>query len=492
MRRALEQDHSLGKPKKVEQIDYAADLYSLGVMAESLYSQGVAWPEGRTIRGADIDALLDEFNRFDKRLSWRMRRAPVGGVHDDLIERIDRLLGKVTNTRDHSCRFRVGAAGRRTTAPTPITPMAGGHVEEAKNKPNNVAPNKKKARVEPAVRKSPPPSVKFDPKGPRTRKKPRGIGFAVIGVLAAGLIGFGVYQSQEESVPEKWVEVPEIVKRPESPETEPARSDPFEREQPALVADLVSSSTGARREAAKKLFRYVQDEHSEAKPVWESQAKALHQRLQSKPADEAALAALKTMAEEEAQHKKSGVRSASGFLADYEKALADSHETMSATKFWKSDGKSGRQPKGWDAYVARLRAAAATGDRYAAVWLASLEEKGLGVKQDRANAFKQLFYILNHTDDNPALHQVAQTQIGALLKRVRVEKDERSLRAIISEMERSTAKNDAPRLQLWLGALYWDLNDRTQARNWYQKASRGTDSKVRKKAEQALQMLAGK
>ena len=125
LKAALAQDRGGRQRLAAQSLDWRADLYSLGYMAERIVEAGLMSPAGGGGRAAYDGAqrLAQRLLAFDRAKPPKNGKLP----HDGLIAEIDALLGKLGDLQAYR-RFEVDAAGVdggvAAADPTPHTPVA--------------------------------------------------------------------------------------------------------------------------------------------------------------------------------------------------------------------------------------------------------------------------------------------------------------------------------------------------------------------------------
>ena len=123
---ALHADRKSGSPNAVQQLDYRADLFSLGYMAEKIAAAGLECPSRHDKAGliADILTFVQKLKAYDSPVA----AGPM--PHDELIGRIDELLAAAGTTTaqqfvvDGEWTAEEMAHGRIAGRQTPLTPVA--------------------------------------------------------------------------------------------------------------------------------------------------------------------------------------------------------------------------------------------------------------------------------------------------------------------------------------------------------------------------------
>jgi hypothetical protein len=412
---ALRADRQSGSPDAVQQLDYRVDLFSLGYMAGKISAVGLDCPVGpggsEALQG--IHELVQKLKDIDK--------APAGPLpHDDLIAEIDRLLvavsvpGKLAESPQFhvdgewssSDMARGGGAGRKT----PSTPVA-----------------------------LPPPTPVAAPMAPPAQRRARAVGTRyglAVGLALSFALG-GAYLSWEG--------------RGAGASMKPAQEqDAATHARDRVLAMLRSDDDTVFKSGLVELAQLAKAGKPAADAVTQSITSELAEALAAagpRAARSRSLGRLIAMA-------KSGSKSASQHLADFERGYDEVKATVAKSAWWARG--QGEAPAVAARWMDNGELLAEHGDRPAMLDRAFAVGHGRAPTQDRVLAAQTYLKVIDQAggaDEYSArLRQSAVRGLSALLNTIVMQRDQDAAKRVFPAIA-AKAEAGAAGFSYYLGLI---------------------------------------
>ncbi len=176
-----------------------------------------------------------------------------------------------------------------------------------------------------------------------------------------------------------------------------------------------------------------------------------------------------------------------------EKNLMLRYEKIQGTEFWQTG--TGTQPADWSQFIALLQQETKQGNHDALAVLSDLQHRGRGIQQNDQKAFQGYSEVLAAESANEKILSQVRVAAGNMVREALETGDNQLITSILPDIEK-LAKKGIPYWQAVLGEVYRlgtiGKVDPKVASIWLKKAaSQHDDVRVKKWAEDSLQLLAG-